>query len=259
MNDDPKLTPYKDLKEKARRGENGPYFICEGRLLVEEALWAAKEGNLNLVSVLCDSKQSEEWESKIVKGAELFRLATDEISDLAGFQFHRGVLCCCEVPEPPSETQIMRASRLLVLPQIDNADNLGQLLRTAAALGMDAALLGSGPDPFSRRCVRVSMGAVWKMPILKCGDPLRMVDDWYKNGKTEESEIVGTADVAEAESAWLWKPTQRVSLVLGSESVGLDATWKAKCTRQVRIPMVGDTDSLNVSAAGAILMARLFG
>jgi len=257
MNDTTHLVPYMDLKKMAHCTENGSYFICEGRLLVEEALRAAKEGRLSLVSILCDSRQSKEWESKITSDAELFSLGTGEINDLVGFQFHRGVLCCCKVPEHSSEAQIVQSSKLLVLPQIDNVDNLGQLLRTAAALGMGAVLLGKAPDPFSRRCVRVSMGAVWKMPILKCDDLFRILDDWLLAGQSEESEIVGTADNSSAESACLWEPAGRAALVLGSESNGLDAAWKARCAKQVRIPMVGQADSLNVSAAGAILMAKM--
>ena len=257
MNDTTHLAPYVDLKKKAHCEENGSYFICEGRLLVEEALRAAKDGRLRLVSILCDSRQFKEWESKINSDAELFSLGTGEINDLVGFQFHRGVLCCCKVPEPPSEAQIMLSSKLLVLPQIDNVDNLGQLLRTAAALRMGAALLGKGPAPFSRRCARVSMGAVWKMPILQCDDLSRILDDWLLADQSEESEIVGTADDSSAESAWLWEPAGRAALILGSEANGLDAAWKAKCAKQVRIPMVGQTDSLNVSAAGAILMAKM--
>ncbi|MDR2560615.1 MAG: RNA methyltransferase [Holophagales bacterium] len=259
MNDTPQLAPYSDLKKKAVSAEMGRYFICEGRLLVEEALNAAKMGRLKLVSVLCDSRQSKEWESKISSDAELFSLSADEINDLAGFQFHRGILCCCEVPAPPSEAQIAQSPKLLVLPQIDNADNLGQLLRTAAGLGMDAALLGKGPDPFSRRCVRVSMGAVWKMPVLKCDGLDRVLDAWLQNGHNLKSEIVGTADDSSAESAWLWEPAERAALVLGSESDGLDAVWKSKCTKHVRIPMAAKADSLNVSAAGAILMAKMVG
>jgi tRNA G18 (ribose-2'-O)-methylase SpoU len=240
-----------DLKGKAIRAENGPYFICEGRLLVGEALRASKEGRLKLVSILCDSRQSEEWESEINKDAEMLSLGESEMSDLVGFQFHRGVLCCCEVPEPPSEAQIVQSSKLLVLPQIDNADNLGQLLRTAAALGIGAALLGKGPDPFSRRCVRVSMGAVWKMPVLKSDSLLQILDDWLQFGKKAESEIVGTADSPDAQSAWFWEPAHRAALVLGSESNGLEVSWLSKCTKQVRIPMTSQADSLNVSAAGA--------
>jgi tRNA G18 (ribose-2'-O)-methylase SpoU len=157
-----------------------------------------------------------------------------------------------------------------VLPRIDNLDNLGQLARTAAALGMDAILLGGGPDPFSRRCVRVSMGAVWKMPIYrrdgainaagadKTLGALGALDAWLRCGGGA-SEIVGTADAPGAVPLNEWQPAPRTALVLGPEDSGLDAAWREKCDRHVRIPMARQMDSLNVAAAGAVLMAWMAG
>jgi tRNA G18 (ribose-2'-O)-methylase SpoU len=200
----------------------------------------------------------------------LLALGPHEIDSLLGYAFHRGVLCCCAVPDPPGEDALLSARRLLVLPRIDNQDNLGQLARTAAALGMDAILLGAGPDPFSRRCVRVSMGAVWKMPIYRRDDTvgainaagadkalgaLGALDAWRRSDDGSASEIVGTADAPGAVPLREWRPAPRTALVLGPEDSGLDGPWREKCDRHVRIPMSRQVDSLNVAAAGAVLMA----
>jgi tRNA G18 (ribose-2'-O)-methylase SpoU len=210
-----------------------------------------------LLSVLCDSKRGEEWRNKIPHSVQLLTLDSGELNSLAGFNFHRGVLCCCAVPRPPNEAQIANTTRLLVLPHLDNADNLGQLIRTAAGFDMDAILLGKGPSPFSRRCVRVSMGTSWKIPILKTDDPCQILNEWLKHLPGIKSEIVGTASAPNAESAFQWVPTPRVALVLGPESHGLGPFWQAKCTKHIRIPLAREVDSLNVSAAGAILMGKM--
>ena len=214
-------------------------------------------GQLRFISLLCNSKQSEEWESKIPRQAKLFTLDADELNSLAGFDFHRGVLCCCAVPETPSDTLLLQASRLLVLPHLDNVDNLGQLIRAAAALGMDAILIGLSPNPFARRCVRVSMGAVWKIPIFKRDDPERLLNMWLQHAPGIKSETAGTASAPGAESVWEWTPAPRTALVLGHESSGLDEFWQARCVKHIRVPLARQIDSLNVSAAGAIIMARL--
>jgi tRNA G18 (ribose-2'-O)-methylase SpoU len=216
------------------------------------------------VSILCEEGRVGEWETKLPPGAKLLVLSPHEIDSLLGYAFHRGVLCCCAVPDPPSEDALLSARRLLVLPRIDNLDNLGQLARTAAALGMDAILLGGGPDPFSRRCVRVSMGAVWKMPIYRrdgragANDAVEALDAWLRFGGGA-SEIVGTADAPGAVPLREWRPAPRTALVLGPEDSGLDAPWREKCDRHVRIPMARQVDSLNVAAAGAVLMAWMAG
>ncbi|MDR1841469.1 MAG: RNA methyltransferase [Holophagales bacterium] len=214
-------------------------------------------GQLRLISLLCNSRQSEEWKSKIPHQARLFTLVADELNSLLGFDFHRGVLCCCAAPEAPPEALLQQASRLLILPRIDNVDNLGQLIRTAAALGMDAIVTGQAPNPFARRCVRVSMGAVWKIPIFKRDNPEYLLDMWLQRTPNIKSEIVGTASGLNAESAWDWTPAPGTALVLGQESSGLGESWQARCARHIRIPLARQIDSLNVAAAGAIIMARL--
>jgi tRNA G18 (ribose-2'-O)-methylase SpoU len=253
------LAPYKELHgaELVQHSDIGSCFICEGRHLVEEAIRAAGQGQLRLISLLCDSKHIEEWKNKTPRQARLLALDTDELSALVGFNFHRGVLCCCAVPEAPLEAQLLQASLLLVLPHLDNIDNLGQLTRTAAALGIDAMLIGRGPDPFARRCVRVSMGAVWKIPIFKSSNPEHILDEWLQHCPNIKSEIAGTAAVPNAESFSEWTPPPRTALVLGEESNGLDNFWQARCTKHIRIPMTRQIDSLNVSAAGAILMSKM--
>jgi tRNA G18 (ribose-2'-O)-methylase SpoU len=198
------LAPYKGLHgvELVQHSDIGPCFICEGRYLVQEAIRSAGQGKLRLISLLCDSKNVEEWENNLPHQTSLLTLGTDELNSLVGFDFHRGVLCCCAVPEAPVEAQLLQASRLLVLPHLDNVDNLGQLVRTAAALGIDAILTSRGPNPFARRCVRVSMGAVWKIPILKSDKLEHMLDEWLHHYPNTKSEIVGTAATPNAEPFW---------------------------------------------------------
>ncbi|MCL1892700.1 MAG: RNA methyltransferase [Holophagaceae bacterium] len=254
------LIPYQGLHGGgvANHPDIGSCFICEGRFLVEDAIKASMQGHLRIISLLCNANQQGEWETKIPHQTRLISLDSSKLDTLVGFQFHRGVLCCCEIPREPTEATIIQSKRLLVLPQIENVDNLGQLIRTATGLGVSAILLGKGPSPFTRKCVRVSMGAIWKIPIYKTENLGQILDMWLQRFPDNTAEIVGTAVTDNAESAWQWQPKPMSALVLGSESYGLDDTWRRKCNRHVRIPMTDQVDSLNLSAAGAILMSKLF-
>jgi len=253
------LSPYTELHgaELVHHPDIGTCFICEGRYLVEEAIRAAEQGQLRLVSLLCDSSQIKKWKNKTPHQVRLITLDNDKLNSLVGFNFHRGVLCCCAVPEPPSESLLLQTSRILVLPHLDNIDNLGQLSRTAAALALDAILIGKGPNPFARRCVRVSMGAVWKIPIVKSDYLDHILDKWIQQCPNVKSEIVGTAATSNAEPFREWTPAPRTALVLGTESHGLDNFWQARCAKHIRIPLARQIDSLNLSAAGAILMNKM--
>jgi len=256
---EPDYHPYLDLygSKEACHPVAGPCFICEGRYLVEEACKAARSGSLRILSILVSPRRAQEWAELAPPGTRLLVAEEAFLETLLGFHFHRGVLCCVQRPSPPDEACLLAARRLLVLPRLDNVDNLGQLLRTAAALGLDAVALGRGPSPFERRTVRVSMGAAWRIPVLTSTDLPGLLASWKAHDPATPAEVVAAALAAEALPARLWRPGPRTALVLGPEDQGLDPAWLARCDHAVVIPMANAMDSLNVAAAGAILMSRM--
>lgn len=253
----PEFQPYLGLhgSRNATHPTVGACFICEGRYLVDEALKAHRAGHLRVLSVLGTPQVLETLQDQL--DDSIHRLTADkgDMEALLGFAFHRGILACVAQPPEPSEDRLLAARRLVVLPRLDNVDNLGQLLRTSAALGMDAILVGQGPGPFERRTVRVSMGAAWRIPVIQREDPAPLLGRWRQAHPA--AEIVGAALRDDALDARRWMPAERTALVLGPEDRGLDERWLALCDRVVRIAMANAMDSLNVAAAGAILMHRM--
>jgi tRNA G18 (ribose-2'-O)-methylase SpoU len=249
--------PYRDLRFAGTREhpEHGTCFIAEGRILVEDLLVAARAGHLKVVSVAATTSAAVDLQGRLPAGTELLTATPSDLSELAGFPFHRGLLACAQVPPPPAPSTLRLTRRLLVLPRVLDGENLGLLLRSAAALGLDGVLAGPGPGLWTRRTVRVSMGAVWRIPVWRAENPWELLLDW----KTTEpgSEIVAAALTTGAENARHWQPAARCALVMGPEDTGLDAAALARCDRAVAIGMASGMDSLNVAAAGAILMFRL--
>jgi tRNA G18 (ribose-2'-O)-methylase SpoU len=164
-------------------------------------------------------------------------------------------MACAVVPPPPPPAALRAVRHLLVLPRLYDSGNLGLLLRSAAALGLDGVLAGPGPGLWSRRTVRVSMGAVWRIPVWRAEDPWPVLAEW--KAASPGSEVVAAALTPGAEDARGWAPAPRCALVMGPEDTGLDAGQLARCDRAVAIPMASGMDSLNVAAAGAILMFRM--
>lgn len=249
--------PYRDLRFAGIRDHPafGPCFIAEGRILVEDLLASAARGGPKVISVAATPSAAEGLADRLPAGAELLVAGAAELSDLAGFPFHRGLMACAVVPPSPAEEDLLLTRRLLVLPRLYDSENLGLLLRSAAALGLDGVLAGPGPGLWTRRTVRVSMGAVWRIPVWRPEDPWSALAAWRRTAPG--SEIVAAALASEAEDARAWRPTPRCALVLGPEDTGLDAGQLAHCDRLVAIPMASGMDSLNVAAAGAILMFRM--
>lgn len=251
--------PYRDLRFAGTREhpEHGTCFIAEGRILVEDLLEAGRSGRVKVISVAATTAAGLALRDRLPEGTELLTAAPAALSELAGFPFHRGLMACAQVPAPPPAAALCGARRLLVLPRLYDSENLGLLLRSAAALGLDGVLAGPGPGQWTRRTVRVSMGAVWRIPVWRADDPWGLLADW--RGAVPGSEIIAAALVPGAEDAHAWRPAARCALVLGPEDTGLDADALARCDRAVAIPMASGMDSLNVAAAGAILMFRMVG
>jgi tRNA G18 (ribose-2'-O)-methylase SpoU len=249
--------PFRDLRFAGTREHPlyGSCFIAEGRILVEDLLVAAWNGRMKVVSVAATTTAAVGLKERLPIGTELLTAEPAAFSQLAGFPFHRGLMACAQVPPPPAVADLLAARRLLVLPRLFDSENLGLLLRSAAALGLDGVLAGPGPGQWTRRTVRVSMGAVWRIPVWRTEDPWGLLRDW----KAAESgaEIVAAALAPRAEDARTWQPASRCALVLGPEDSGLDEAALARCDRAVTIPMASGMDSLNVAAAGAILMYQL--
>ncbi|WP_243285965.1 TrmH family RNA methyltransferase [Geothrix terrae] len=249
--------PYRDLRFAGTREhpEHGSCFIAEGRILVEDLLSAGRAGRLQVVSVAATTTAAEAARALLPEGTELLVAEPGALSELAGFSFHRGLMALAKVPPPPPVSALLQARRLLVLPRLYDGENLGLLLRSAAALGLDGVLAGPGPGLWSRRTVRVSMGAVWRIPVWRVEDPWPLLADWRAAGPG--SEIVAAALTPQAGDARRWQPAPRSALVMGPEDTGLDPDQLACCDRAVAIPMASGMDSLNVAAAGAILMFRM--
>ena len=243
---------FQDLRRACSRvhPQHGPCFVAEGRILVEDLLAWGRQGRVRVLAVLGEAAQAETVAPRLPDGAALVTATRGELQALVGFPFHRGLLAAAAVPASPALDRLGACSRLLALPAVADAENLGLLLRSAAALGLDGALLGPGPDPFSRRAVRVSMGAVWTLPLWRSADLWGALEGWRREG----GQVVAAAMAPGAVPVRQWVPAPRTALVLGPEGPGLGPAELARCDRTVAIPMAPDVDSLNVAAAGAILM-----
>ncbi|MFO0947366.1 MAG: RNA methyltransferase [Planctomycetota bacterium] len=140
----------------------------------------------------------------------------------------------------------------LVIESIRSPGNLGSILRTAEASGMRGALfVGPYCDPFCPDAVRGSMGGVFPLTLIRCSPG--ELHDWARDRRIQ---LVGLCP--QAKPTWTDLPAnQDIALVLGEERSGLSNTLRDLCSLQVRLPMVGRADSLNVAVATGIVIYEL--
>lgn len=170
------------------------------------------------------------------------------LSKITGFQFTGGFLSAMKRRPLPAAGEITKnARRIVVLEHVMNPTNVGAIMRSAAAFGMDAVLLTEGStDPLYRRAARVSMGTVFQVP-------------WTFVKDVEEVRALGfsTAAMALRENAKsiddpALKAEKKLAVLMGSEETGLKKETIDAADHVVCIPMKNGVDSLNVAAAAAL-------
>ena len=260
--DDPRLDLYVGLPDRQVRMRTD-LFLAEGRLVVERLV----QSGLRLHSLLCSEKKAGAWRGVWPGDVPMHVCSEQVLRYTVGFRLHQGVIAAGFVPAPLSLDDIVgdgrapspgpspaegRRRTLVVLPEITNVDNLGLLVRIAAGLGADALVLGERcNDPWYRRAVRLSMGAVFKLPIVRSSDILA---DLRRLRETFGFEVVGTALCDDATPLREASRSEKLAIVFGSEGYGLTDAQLAACDRLVTIPMHAGVDSLNVAVCAGIVL-----
>jgi len=184
------------------------------------------------------------------------------LAQLTGYELTRGILCAMRRPVLRTVEELCaNARRVAVLEGIADSTNVGAIIRSAAALNMDAVLLTpTCCDPLCRRAVRVSMGTVFQVPWTRIGDD---PGEWPHPG-IERLQAMGFKTAAMAltdKSISMEDPAlprvEKLAVVLGTEGDGLVHQTIADCDYTVRIPMAHGVDSLNVAAASAVAFWQL--
>ena len=139
---------------------------------------------------------------------------------------------------------------LVALHEVANPGNLGTIIRTASAAGAaGVVLLGASTDPFDPVAVKASMGALFTVPVVHEADPEAFFGWAAGAGVT----VVTTSGRAAA-SFWETRYPRPLAFLLGAEGPGLPADLLARGDRQVRIPMTGTAESLNLAVAAGLLL-----
>jgi tRNA G18 (ribose-2'-O)-methylase SpoU len=251
--DAPALAEYRDLK-KTNATRSKQIFIAEGEKLVERLL----ASRYPVESIVTDERFVEKLPAAVIATTPIYLIARQRIERLIGFNFHRGVLACARRLPARSLAELCPSTRpltLVVCAAIHDPENLGSILRSSAALGVDGVLLaGSSADPLSRRVLRVSMGAALSLPIAIAADGHAAIAALRR--EFDVSCWATTLDPAAAPLGRLARPS-RLAILFGNEGHGLDAEWGRLCDAAVTIPMRPGVDSLNVAVAAGVFLYQL--
>ncbi len=245
---DPRLDGYRDVKDRDLLGRDG-LFMAEGKVVLERLFVSDL---CRPVSVLTTAKRLEALDvAGLGADVPVYVVPQDVMDATAGFAIHRGYLALGRyVPQQGLAEVLARPRlRLMVLSAIANVDNMGGLMRNAAAFGVDAVLIdGDCCDPLYRKAIRVSVGGVFKVPHYRTGDLVGVLQ-----GAGVSAYALSPAGAVTLDAL---RPADRSAFLFGAEGPGLADDIMKACT-SVRIDMHGGFDSLNVATTGGIVLYHM--
>lgn len=245
--EDARLALYRDVKDRDLSGREG-LFMAEGKVVIER-LFRSKI--CVAVSVLTTSERLNGLDiSSLSSDVPVYVVSRAHMDAVAGFPIHRGYLALGRyIPSHRLTDVLTDRARVLVLAGIANVDNMGGLMRNAAAFGVDAVVLDSTCcDPLYRKAIRVSVGGVFEVPHYRVDNLLATL---------RESDLTPYAlSPSGSMPLDLVQPALRSAFLFGAEGPGLSPDLMEACTT-VRIDMHAGFDSLNVATTSGIVLYHM--
>jgi TrmH family RNA methyltransferase len=244
-NQNPKLKLIRALQGRAKERREAGAFVVEGVRLVEDAANANWKFRLALFDETLNERGRSLVEKLKSQGVDVEEVSASLMKSVSDTETPQGILAVLELTQLPIPNN---PDFILILDQIRDPGNLGTLLRTAAAAGVQAVLLPpETTDAFAPKVVRSGMGAHFRLPIHS------MTWDQIKQAVQSAGSQVLLADM-DGDSCWITDLRQPVALVIGGEANGASEQARALANQKISIPMSGDVESLNAGVAGSILM-----
>ena len=228
-------------RAKERREANA--FVIEGVRLVEEAV----NRDRGFETVLYDASLNERGMSQVEglrsRGVEVEEVSESLMKSLSETKTPQGIVAILQFFELPITNNL---NFVLIPDQIRDPGNLGTLLRSAAATGVQAVLIPpETADAFAPKVVRAGMGAHFRVPICEMG--------WDEIKSLTRDMQIHLADMG-GKSCWETDLRQPLALIVGGEAEGASDEARKLSTHKLSIPMAGNVESLNAGVAGSVLM-----
>ncbi|WP_081707518.1 TrmH family RNA methyltransferase [Bacillus massiliigorillae] len=233
-----KVKEWKKLTAKKGRDKAGQ-FIVEGFHLVEEAL------KKDYVSVLIVDEHIEIPHGWNVDNQEIYHVSSAVAKALAETETTQGIFAICDQKQLDASSY----SRVLLLDGVQDPGNIGTIIRTADAAGVELIVCGNGcVDVYNGKSLRSTQGSIFHIPVIK-GD----LQEWIPKLQAQGITVYGTS-LQDARDYREVELSERYALVMGNEGNGVSAVVLQQCNQNLYIPILGEAESLNVTVATGILL-----
>lgn len=236
---------------RRRYRDQSRLYIAEGLRLVEDLSSTDMIQEVYYTDRLVSSPRGQELLEQLQEsGVNVYLCSEEAFGDIADTDNTQGILAIVHQPELVVNWEHkLKQGLVLVVDQIQDPGNLGTIMRTALAAGVDGIWMIKGTvDPFNPKVVRSSMGAVQKLPLASM----------TARECAELSSRFGlkliAADLENADPYYDTDLAQPCAIVIGNEGSGIQLELLKHCTERIFIPLANDVESLNASVAAAVLI-----
>lgn len=251
--DDPRIEEYRFLPQRTGRLEPGDRTIVESEVVAKRFLQQQWSGQVLESALLVPDAAERLLPLLTERGLTLDRIfiASKALMErIVGYHLHQGVFLCIRVPGQPSVESLPLPAVMVV--GVSSSTNVGAIARSAAAFGFRSIICDrTSASPWLRRCIRVSMGAVFALSIYHARSDVHVLIEQLRQ---RGARLVG-AEVGAPQLYFEFPWASHDVVIFGSEGHGLDAAMLARLDAAVRIPIAPAVESLNVAAAAAIVLA----
>lgn len=240
----PKLKLIRALTGRPKERQEAGAFLAEGVRLVEDAFLANWPFQFVLYSEETSNRGKKLVEQLKDRGVDVEEVKADILRGAGETETSQGLVAALKLENLPLPAS---ANFILIPDQIRDPGNLGTLIRTAAAAGVQAVLIPPETvDPFAPKVVRAGMGAHFRLPVCRLEWPA--IHDYLNGASTFLADAQGQT------TCWQADFRQPLALIVGGEADGASQPARNLANIIVNIPMPGKIESINAGVAGAVLM-----
>ncbi|MED9968791.1 MAG: RNA methyltransferase [Ruminococcus sp.] len=238
------------LKKSAKYRKKCGLFVAEGVRVCIDAMLSGVEIEAFFVTGEAAEKNSAEYEKLSEYSNSTFTVTPELFEYISDTQNPQGFLCIIKTLDKSCQFDTIKVNgKFIALDNMQDPNNMGTVLRSCEAFGVSGVIMSADCcDIYSPKVVRGSMGAVFRIPFIIC--------DSIADFLSENKELNSYAAVVDSNAELLTEVSFDLPCVavIGNEGNGLKPQTISSCDRKITIPMSGKAESLNASAAAAILI-----
>ena len=239
------IKQWKKLHTKKEREKTGT-FLLEGPHLIEEAI----SSGAKLMHIIIEEnfEVQDEW---LKEKFTLWTVPSKLMKMLSETEKPQGIIAVCEM-QPEPDGLLKENGRYLFVDGVQDPGNLGTIIRTADSAGLNGVILGEGTaDLYNGKTVRSTQGSLFHLPIVKRDLLTALLECRSLNIPVYSTSLQNAVDMREVPE------TDGFALIVGNEGAGVQPSLLNESTLNVKIPIFGKAESLNVSVATGILLYEL--